>query len=163
MRWRSVCASMLAVAWGCTPTHEDSSGVDCAKFDRTFFNKPVAAQATEFRSLEIATQYAVFICGIQLREPPSIYVATFLAKEGESAVDFLKEKLAAARGDLTINDIIIVFRQMSRQETYNVGDDRELMRVIGEAVDRMKDPYWRRRSEQALVEIRRESKTGTRR
>lgn len=142
---------------GCTLAHEDSSSLDCSKLNKTFFSKPTTVQMAEFGSLDVESQYAIFICGNQVREPPSIHLATPFAKEGEAVVGFLKAKLSAARGDLTINDIILVFEQMSRGKTYNVAGDAELMKVIEGAVVRVKDSFWRQRCEQSLSQIRQQT------
>ncbi|MGH6755568.1 MAG: hypothetical protein ACREDP_25765, partial [Bradyrhizobium sp.] len=128
--------------------------LDCSKLSTTFFSKPTTMQMAEFRSLDIDSQYAVFICGNQRREPPSIYLATPFAQEGKSVVGFLKAKLLAARGDLTITDILLVFEEMSRAQTYNVGGDDDLMKVITDAVGRVKDAFWKKTCEQSLSEIR---------
>lgn len=150
-------AATLMLLSGCTPATEDSSSLDCAALSKTFFSKPTTTQINEFGGLNVDSQYAVFICGNQVREPPSIHLATPFAKEGEAVVGFLKAKLAAARGDLTIRDILLVFAEMSRRGTYNVAGDDDLMRVITEAVGKVKDMDWRRTCEQSVREIRHEA------
>jgi len=149
-------AAMLLLASGCAPAHEDSSSLDCSKLNKTFFRKPTTVQMAEFGDLDIESQYAVFICGNQVREPPSIHLATPFAKEGPAVVGYLKAKLAAARGDLTIRDILLVFEEMSRRKTYDVVGDVDLMLVISQAVGRVKDADWRKACEQSLSEIRKQ-------
>ena len=88
-------------------------------------------------------------------------MATPFAKEGQSVVGFLKAKLTAATGDLTIRDILLVFSDMSRYRSYNVAGDTDLMKVITAAVDRMKDPFWKKTAEQSLDEIRQQASVAT--
>jgi hypothetical protein len=156
-RWVWLCAMVLPLIWGCASATEDSSSLHCSKLNKTFFRKPTTEQMAEFSGLDIENQYAIFICGNQVREPPSIHLATPFAKEGQSVVGFLKAKLTAATGDLTIRDILLVFSEMSRRKSYNVAGDTDLMKVITEAVDRVKDPFWKKTSEQSLEEIRQQA------
>lgn len=157
MRWPYAIVPMLV--WNCASATEDSSNLGCSKLNKTFFSKPTTTQMAEFSSLDIDSQYAVFICGNQVREPPSIHFATPFAKEGKSVVGFLKSKLVTASGDLTIRDILLVFSEMSRRKTYNVAGDADLIKVITEAVGRVKDPYWKKTSEQSLSEIQQQAST----
>ena len=160
-RWVRSCAMMLPLIWGYASATEDSSVLNCPKLNKTFFRKPTSEQMAQFSGLDIGDQYAVFICGNQVREPPSIHLATPFAKEGRSVVGFLKTKLTAATGDLTIRDILLVFSEMSRSKSYDVAGDADLMKVITEAVDRVKDPFWKKTSEQSLSEIRQQARAAT--
>lgn len=56
---------------------------------------------------------------------------------------FLKEKLAQAQDDLTIRDIIRVFSEMSRQRSYDVSKDVDLIRHMRAAAARMKNHDWK--------------------
>jgi hypothetical protein len=138
--WAWPCAVALMLVWSRASAAEDSSMLGCSKFNKTFFGRPTTIQMSEFSSLYIDSQYAVFICGNQVREPPSIHLVTAFAKEGESVVGFLKAKLAAS-GDLTIRDILLAFSEMSRRKTYNATGDADLMKVTIETVGRVKDSY----------------------
>jgi hypothetical protein len=48
----------------------------------------------------------------------------------------------------------LLFNEMSRQRTYNVGDDSKLMKVVDDRVAAMKDKDWKRVVEQRVKEIR---------
>ena len=148
-----VCMLIGGCAPGWAPANEDSAKLSCSKYRDTFFSKPTTVQMAEFDSLTVENQYAVFICGNQVREPPSIHLATPFAKEGAAVVGFLKAKLTNADGDLTIRDILLVFAEMSRQRTYNVAGDGDLMRVITAAVGRVKDADWKKVCERSFGEI----------
>jgi len=103
-----------------------------------------------FTQFDLEKQYAIYICG-QGMEPPAIYLSKPFAREGEKVVPFLKTKLLTATDDLTIRDI---FAEMSRQKTYDVSGDVDLMKVIDESVNKEKDPYWKQLSQQMLNEIK---------
>jgi len=75
-------------------------------------------------------------------------------REGAGIVGFLKNKLSLASDDGTIRDVVLVFKEMSRQQTYNVGDDSKLMKVVDDRVAAMKDKDWKRLVEQRVKEIR---------
>lgn len=147
-------AVALMLIGGCALANEDSARLNCSKYNYTFFSMPTTRQMAEFDGLSVEDQYAVFICGNQDREPPSIQLATPFAREGGAVVGFLKAKLKNARGDLTIRDILLVFVEMSRQRTYNVSRDGDLMGVIAAAVNRVKDRDWKKVCERSLIEIR---------
>lgn len=152
--WLRICAAMLILVSGCAPANEDLSSLDCSKLNKSFFSKPTTVQMAEFGTLDIESQYAVYICGNQVREPPSIHLATAFAKEGATAVGFLKAKLAAAKSDLTVRDILLVFEEMNRRRTYNVAGDSDLMSVITAAVGKVQDAFWKKTCEKSLSEIR---------
>lgn len=146
----------LFIASGCTAENADFSKLSCATFARTFFEKPISVQMSEFSNYDVESQYAIYICGSQTREPPSIHLAIPFAKEGKTVTELLKEKLSATQSDLTIRDILFVFEEMSRQKTYNVAADNDLMKAINVAVMRVKDPFWKKSCEQSLEEIRKQ-------
>jgi hypothetical protein len=73
------------------------------------------------------------------------------AKEGPAFVEYLKRKLAAARDDLEVRDIVLVPAEISRLKAYDVAGDRELMQAVTEAVDRVKGSRPKRTCEEALL------------
>jgi hypothetical protein len=97
----------------------------------------------DFGNYDVDKQYAIFICGNQFVHPPMMYLAELLAKEGDKIVGFLKTKLREAGDDLTIRDLVRVFADMNRLKTYDVASDEELMRLISERLEGMKDPGWK--------------------
>lgn len=141
----------VAGCWG----GRNVRGFDCAELANTFFRKPLRITISEFSDYDVDKQYAIYICGNQYMHPPMIHLAEPFAKQGEKVVDFLKARLLEADDDLTIRDIVLVFAEMNRQESYDVPGDSDLMRVLEEKVRSMKDPFWRQLSEQKLNRIRR--------
>jgi hypothetical protein len=107
-------------------------------------------QVTAFAHSNLDDQYSIFICGNQFMRPPAQYLAEPFARGGTDVVPFLKDKLAQAQDDLTIRDIILVFTEMSRQKAYRVAEDGDLIRLMTEAVARMKNADWRRITDQRV-------------
>lgn len=152
-----VLAILGLSAGACAPAKEASSRLDCSQVNKTFLAQPTSDQVSAFRDLDLETQYTVFICGNQKREPPAIYLADTFAQGGVAAADFLREKLERANDDLTISDIILVLQRMSQRDTYDVASDAVLLGVVAAAVKRVKDPFWRKRSEDAFKTIQQHS------
>lgn len=140
---------------GCASAYknEDSLLFDCATYSGTFFNKSTSEQINSFGDLDTHTQYEVFICGNQMREPPALHLIKPFANEGASVVGYLESKLSNSHGELTINDIISIFAQMSRDGSYDIAGDKGLMKTINSAVSRLSHPYWKERGERLVNEI----------
>lgn len=115
----------------------------CDKLARTYFRKSLRQRIDDFTSNALAEQYNIYICGNQHRHPPALYLAPPFASEGARAAAFLRERLANTRDDLTIKDIIMVFVEMTRQHSYDVARDEELMPLIRQKAMTIEEPYWR--------------------
>ncbi len=149
----------LAVT-GCPEAQGQVEGRECSAFKEMFHGRPLKVRVADFANYDLATQYAIFICGNQFRHPPAIYFAEPFAQQGEEAVPFLKDKLFRATDDLTIRDIILVLTEMSRQNTYDVTEDKELVRLMTASVEKMGDEDWKRITQENLSEILENSKVG---
>lgn len=154
MRAAGIVVLLSLGAAGCWGGRNHVRGYDCSELAKTFFRKPLKATIAEFGDYDVEKQYAIYICGNQYMHPPMIHLAEPFAREGEKVVDFLKARLLETDDDLTVRDIVVVFAEMRIQKTYNVAGDGDLMKIIQEKVSSMKNPDWRRLSEQELNEIR---------
>ncbi|HVN97855.1 MAG TPA: hypothetical protein VMT62_15605 [Syntrophorhabdaceae bacterium] len=134
----------------------------CNGWIDTFFGLPLKEQIDRFDRYSIEDQYSIYICGNQVVHPPTIYLDEPFAKEGIIAVDFLRTELSRTQDDLTIRDIICVFREMSRQKTYDVRKDKDLVRSMTESVAKMKNEDWKRVTREMLEEITEGRKKRTR-
>jgi hypothetical protein len=148
--------SLLSAA-GCSAANMRVGEYKCSQLTEYFYGKPLNVRVSEFVAADLEKQYAIYICGNQYLEPPATYFAESFAHEGAGIVGFLKNKLSLASDDGTIRDVVLVFKEMSKQQTYNVAGDTDLMKVITAAVDRVKDPFWKKTSEQSLAEIRQQA------
>ena len=140
-------------AAGCWGGRNHVRGYDCSELAKIFFRKPIKTTIAEFGDYDVEKQYAIYICGNQYMHPPMIHLAEPFASEGEKIVDFLKARLLEADDDLTVRDIVVVFAEMRIQKTYNVAGDGDLMEIMQEKVNNIKNPDWRRLVEQDLNEI----------
>lgn len=118
--------------------------VDCAYHLKTFFTLSRKAQLEEFERFELAEQYKIFICGNQVVHPPVMELAYPIARRGESAVPFIKDRLTETKDDPTVRDIVRIFAAMQSQGTYDVYADRELSMLVWDRIAAIKDPEWRR-------------------
>ena len=78
-----------------------------------------------------------------MMHPPAIYLAEPFARRGINAVPLLKEKLVQSNDDLTIRDIVLVFSEMKRINTYDVSKDADLAALINAKVGGMRNAGWR--------------------
>lgn len=126
---------------------------ECRSILKSFFRLPIKERMTHFSLYEAHDQLRIFICGNQTLHPPAIYLSGAFAQQGEVAVPVLKEGLAEAQDDLTIRDILLVFREMQRRRTYDVAGDPDLVQLISSKAASVKDPDWRRVSTRYRDEI----------
>lgn len=122
-------------------------------FSNEFFWMPEQQRNAEFEKHDFDIQYRIYIYGSQEIEPPVIGLAWQLAWEGGRIVQPLEAKLESADDDLTIRDIILVFRVMNDLRTYNVAGDKSLMEKLREKATAIKDPSWWIITENNLHEI----------
>lgn len=150
---RTIAILMLLANAGCGM----AAGLkkECKPIVQTFFQMPLKDRMEKFGTYTLEEQYRIFICGNQVMHPPAIYLAGPFAKQGSRAVVLLKAKLASAKDDLTIRDIILVFTEMQRRDTYDVAGDKALIALITDSVRVIQDKDWRRIAQQNLNEIQR--------
>jgi hypothetical protein len=125
----------------------------CEFWIKNYFGKPNKDYVRQFQNYDIESQYAIYICGNQIVHPPAIYLAKAFAMEGKEVVDFLSAKLINAKDDLTIRDIILVFRYMHWLKTYDVLGDKHLVDHIIESSERVQDEEWKRIVKNDVYEI----------
>lgn len=152
MKAASLTLLLSLAMTGCPAAEGQVEGRECSEFKEMFHGRPFKVRVADFTNHDLATQYAIFICGNQFRHPPAIYFAEPFAQRGEEAVPFLKEKLVGANDDLTIRDIILVLTEMSRRNTYDVAGDSELIRLMTASVEKMRDEDWKRMAQENLSE-----------
>jgi len=150
----SLCVLSLLSATGCAAANMRVGEYKCSQLTEYFYGKPPSDRIARFVAADLEKQYAIYICGNQYLEPPATYLAEPFARKGGGTVEFLKDKLSRASDDGTVRDVVLVFKEMSRQRTSNVAGDSELMKVIDDRVAAMKDADWKRLVEQQVKEIR---------
>jgi hypothetical protein len=151
--------SVLSAA-GCSAANMQVGKYKCSQLTEYFYGKQLKVRVSQFVAADLDKQYAIYICGNQYLEPPATYFAKPFAREGSAVVEFLKQRLSEANDDGTIRDIVLVFTEMSRQQTYDVAADSDLMRVIDDRVAAIRDKDWKRLVEQQVKEIRGDRSAG---
>jgi hypothetical protein len=140
VKTRLIAAALSSLsAAGCSAASMRVGEYKCSQFTEYFYGKPLDVRISQFVAADLDKQYAIYICGNQYLEPPATYLAEPFAREGSDVVGFLKERLSQANDDDTIRDVVLVFAEMSRQRTYDVVGDGDLMRVIDDRVAAIKD------------------------
>lgn len=150
---KCVMAAFLLMSSGCGIARQWSLQEECRPLVKTFFRMPLRERLTEFGTHDLESQYKIFICGNHVVHPPAIYLAGPFAQGGSATAAFLKTKLAHAKDDLTVRDIILVLTEMSRRNTYDVAGDKDLVRLMTASVENMRDKDWKRMTQENLSEI----------
>lgn len=122
-------------------------------FSDEFFRRPEKQRDADFEKYDFDTQYRIYIYGCQQIEPPMIGLGWQLAREGGRIVQPLEAKLGSTDDDLTIRDIVLIFKAMNVLGTYDVAGDKSLMERLREKVSAMKDPFWWHVTEDSLMVI----------
>lgn len=121
--------SLLFVLSGCMPYTAD---VKPSKSDIDYFRMLPSEQIRQFTSHRLEEQYHLYLVGNQIIEPPAIYLAKPFAEQGPVIVPFLKTKLIAAKEEISIRDISLIFRTMAELKLYDFSTDHELMHLLDE-------------------------------
>jgi len=138
---------------GCSAADILVGNYRCSNLTAYFYGDAPKVRLARFAGAELDKQYAIYVCGNQYIEPPATYFATEFAREGHKAVPLLKVRLLEATSDGTIQNIILVFAEMSRQKTYDVVGDKRLMELIQEAGEKVRDSFWKAIVDKEIKEI----------
>lgn len=139
---------------GCVASVGTLSRSECYDYEmvRSFFEKTQKERLAIFRGVDLEVQYLLLRCGNQVIHPPMMSLADEFARNGSIGVEFLKKRLLERNDDLTVRDIIRVFVEMTKQKTYDVKGDVELVDIIVSAINRMRDSGWRQICNYMLTE-----------
>lgn len=130
-------------------------GYSCTRYNRiSIKSKSLKSLYERFANSNLDEKYAIYICQVEYTEPPLFGLEEIIAKEGEKAVGYLTMKLIESDQDIRIHDIVHIFAEMSRQNTFNVAADTALMYIIESKINTMGDGIWKQRSEQFLKDIK---------
>lgn len=112
-----------------------------SQFDREFFRLSTAEQVKIFHRYGPEVQYDLLIVGNQIVHPPAFYLVEEFAKEGIFVVPILRSKLAAAKRESTIRDVVAILAEMQRLGSYEVKDDASLMDLVGQQIASMQGQW----------------------
>lgn len=130
------------------------SGCKGHSIERTFFHKPPATRLERLRGLALPDQYKIYRYGMDFIEPPTMLLSGPIAERGAQAVPFLKKELRATEDFVTLRDILIILETMQTTHTYDVKDDRELMKILVTRDANVHDPENQKFCEEMILRIR---------
>lgn len=111
------------------------------------------AHDTELMALMMSTVNDITDQHYKQRSQLYLTKITAPALPTDDAVEFLKQRLDEANDLWTIRTIIEMLSEMSRQKTYDVAADVELMALMESAINRIKDDFHKQYTEKILKEI----------
>lgn len=150
-------AAWLTLAGGCS--NVDPNMRNCAEIRRTYAYMSMTSE--RFQSYDLDTQYSILICGSQYRHPPMLFSNEF-AKGGEPAAHYLAQRLEETEHDPTISEIVNVFSDMSKQNTFYLRDHPRMLALVQSKVSAMKAGPLRDITEAHMEEIREPSSDAVR-
>ena len=118
------------------------SEIEPNQFHREFFfSQTTDEEVKRFHEYDPETQYELLIVGNQVVHPPALYLAEEFAKQGKSIVPLLRGKLAAAKQELTVRDIVLVLGDMQRLGFYDVRGNASLIALVQERIATMQSDW----------------------
>ena len=117
---------------------------------KDFYNLAPQEQATQFRTYPIEKQLEIYRCEMR-RKPPNLGRAYDIASGGEKVIPVLVEQLRSEEDEHVDNDLIYIFRIMSRDGYLDHKQD--VVEQIKEAVSRIKFYRTRQAAQESLDEI----------
>lgn len=145
--------TLISLSTACNGSTRLANGIECGHLIDTYFQLSAKERTQKFPTQDIEKQYQIYMCGSQAIEPPVMGLAGVFASEGGKVVPYLESKLRAANDDLTVRDLLLVFRQMEVMHTYDVHSNSELISLMRDKVSKMKDPQWKKIAESSLHDI----------
>lgn len=139
-------AAPIAIAFvaGCTTPVGLREVGGCGAVESVHIGKSPDETIEAFTRSDLETKYRIYVCGNQWVHPPALYLAGSFAVGGEPVATFLKQKLEQTRSDATVRDIVQVYAQMQRQRTYDVSGDLDLVQLLTNKVQAIRNDDWRK-------------------
>ena len=125
-----VLATLLV---GCSP----NSGIP-PEYE-SFLRKAPIERQRGFRERPLSAQVELYLLAATKLKPPDRSLAPILASNGRAAVPVLRAALESQREDRRKADLLYVFLEMQEGHYYDVAGDEELMTILRQHVDSMKD------------------------
>ena len=119
-----------------------------------FFKQPPENRLERIRHYSLPDQYKIFRYGNDKIEPPVMELAGPIAEKGAAAVPFLMDQLKSSTDLLTVRDILLILKTMSRSKTYDVKGDTALMALLEAKISKIKDKEWQAFCHEGLQQIK---------
>jgi hypothetical protein len=143
-----VCALLLMAC--------ESNNVDVValnQLDRDFFRKSRSEQVIQFANYSLEEQYKLLVLGNQIVHPSAMYLIPAFAKQGATAIPLLSQRLAHAKEEASIRDIVAILTEMHRMGLYDEAGNPDLKVLVDKRVTMMTG-QWKATTEKMLSEIR---------
>lgn len=111
--------------------------------EKLFFKQPPEKRLYTLEGYSLENQYKIFRYGNDKIEPPILNLADPISLRGGDAVPFLYDQLKNHTDILTTRDVLLIFETMSRDNTYNVKNNKKIMDLLELRIAEMNDPEWK--------------------
>jgi hypothetical protein len=112
------------------------------QLEEMFFSKPLGDRLQRLREYSLEDQYRIFRYGNDVIEPPLTDLAGPIAERGADAVPFLVRQLNSQPNDLTVMDVLLIFKTMASSKSYDVKGDSVLMDLLASKIAGMESQKW---------------------
>jgi len=119
---------------------------------RAFLDLPLSKQHEVLKKLPIEKRIEYYLAAMQYNEPPGVGLADDVAQEGKQALPFLMKRLREEKDEHNQVHLIRVFEFM-HGHYYRLKDETEVLSLLRQTTDNMKDPWCKERGEEALKYI----------
>lgn len=150
MRMGFILCCLVALC-ACAPSRPELAR--CPEIAQEYFSEHNRRDTADYLSYDVETQFEIYICGQQFMMPAHLELATAFASQGETVVPYLRAKLREELSDETFRDIVWLYREMYRLETYDVGEDLETMEMMRRRNEALRSQTIRRSVDEWLSDI----------
>ncbi len=124
------------------------------QLERNFFETEYDQAGSRFESYSIPDQIKIYLYGVQSVTPPATVLSRPIAEHGKEAIPIIMNELNANPTDENVRDLLVVFETMQRIGTYDVSNDKRLLRTLDTYVDGMKNKIWQGYTKTNLYKIK---------
>lgn len=111
-----------------------SNGYSCNETREKYYFKHSAQTKRDFQKFDFNKQYAIYICAADIH--PVIFIfSDDISKNGAKIVPYLKNKLLQTDNPVEVDGILEIFYGLKRNKTYNIKNNRELMKIFEQKID----------------------------
>ncbi|NOU00240.1 MAG: hypothetical protein HOO95_01500 [Gallionella sp.] len=141
--YATICCLLLVMS-GCASNQMESN----------FFDKEYDQAGTRFAEYAIPDQIKIYLYGMQAITPPAPVLSRPIAELGQAAILPILGELSRNPTEANIRDLMVVFETMQRLGTYDVANDKMLMKTLDNYVNGMKNNIWRGYTKEKLTQLK---------
>jgi hypothetical protein len=126
--------------------------------EQNFFDKEYDQAGARFAEYSIPDQIKIYLYGVQVTQPPVTVLSRPIAESGKAAIPFILGELQTHPTDQNIRDLMVIFETMQRLATYDVSNDKVLLRKLDTYVNGMSNKIWRGYTKAKLDQIKKSNR-----